>query len=154
MTDFEKFGLQPYPLEPTTSKVLVAYGRNSMGDLASSNDTPTNDADGRIVNKTWCKCECCAPMETSIEKVCYLEIYEIYKPRFSGTLCLYVCRSNPHFIQDIMCEKTPLTVWFPSPFDPCQTRIYVLYRFKVHRFLWLGLRQIIMGSNICFNGTP
>ena len=42
--------------------------------------------------------ECCAPRETSIESVCCLEIPEICKPRFSGTLCLYVCSSDPHFI--------------------------------------------------------
>ena len=98
MTDFEKFGLQPYSLEPTKSKVPVGYGRNSMSDLANSSNAATNDVDGRIGNKTWCKCECCAPMETSIESVCCLEIPEICKPRFSGTLCLYVCRSDLHFI--------------------------------------------------------
>ena len=70
MTDFEKFGLQPYSLEPTKSKVPVGYGRNSMSDLANSSNAATNDVDGRIGNKTWCKCECCAPMETSKESVC------------------------------------------------------------------------------------
>ena len=69
-----------------------------MSDLLSSSNIATNDVDGRIGNKTWCKCECCAPMETSIESVCCLEIPEICKPRFSGTLCLYVCRSDLHFI--------------------------------------------------------
>ena len=52
MTDFEKFSLQPYSLEWTKSKVLVAYGRNSMSDLASSSNAATNDVDGRIGNKT------------------------------------------------------------------------------------------------------
>ena len=52
MTGFEIFGLQPYSLEPTKSKVPVAYGRNSMSDLASSNDAAANDVDGRIGNKT------------------------------------------------------------------------------------------------------
>ena len=107
MTDFEKFGLQPYSLEPTKSKVPVAYGRNSMSDLTSSSNAATNDVDGRIGNKTWCKCECCAPMETSIESVCCLEILEICKPRFSGTLSLYVCISDPHFIlRYFMLEKS------------------------------------------------
>ena len=67
-----------------------------MSDLANSNAV-TNDVDGRIGNKTWCKCECCAPMETMIESVFCLEIPETCKPRFLGTLCLYVCRSD-HFI--------------------------------------------------------
>ena len=99
MTDFEQFGLQPYSLEPTKSKVPVAYyGRNSMSDLGSTNAAATNDVDGRIGNKTWCKWGCCAPMETSIESVCCLEIPEICRTRFSGTLCLYVCRSDPHFM--------------------------------------------------------
>ena len=76
ITDFEKFGLQPYSLEPTKSKVpgILFYGRDSMSDLANSSNAATNDVDGRIGNKTWCKCECCAPMETSIESVCCLEI--------------------------------------------------------------------------------
>ena len=98
MTDFEKFGLLPYSLEPTKSKVSVGYGRNSMSDLANSSNAATNDVDGRIGNKPWCRCESCAPMETSIESVCCLEITEICKPRFSGTLCLYVCRSDLHYI--------------------------------------------------------
>ena len=61
LNDFEKFGLQPYSLEPTKSKVPVGYGRNSMSDLANSSNAATNDVDGRIGNKTWCKFECCAP---------------------------------------------------------------------------------------------
>ena len=72
ITEFEKFRLQPYSLEPTKSKVPVAYGRNSMSDLGSSSNAAANDVDGRIGNKTCCKCECCAPMETSIESVCCL----------------------------------------------------------------------------------
>ena len=79
-------------------KVLVTYGRNSMSDLANSSNAATNDVDGRIGNETWCKCECCAPTETSIESVCCQEIPEICKARFSGALCLYVSRSDSHFI--------------------------------------------------------
>ena len=45
----------------------VGYGRNSMSDLANNSNAAINDVDGRIGNKTWCKYECCAPMETSIE---------------------------------------------------------------------------------------
>ena len=107
ITDFEKFDLQPYSLEPTKSKVPVGYGRNSVSDLPNSSNAATNDVDGGIGNKTWCKCECCAPMETSIVSVCCLEIPEICKPRFSGTLCLYVCRSDTCFIpQYFMREKS------------------------------------------------
>ena len=98
MGDSEKFGLPPYSLEPTKSKVPVGYGRNSMSYLATSSNAATNDMDGRTGNKTWSKCECCAPMETSVESVCCLEIPEVCKPRFSGTFCLYVFRSDPHFI--------------------------------------------------------
>ena len=98
MTGFEKFGLQPYSLEPVRSKVSAGYGRNSMSDLANSSNAAINVVDGRAGNKTWCKCECCASMETSIETVCCLEIPESCKPRFSGTLCFYVCRSDLHFI--------------------------------------------------------
>ena len=86
ISDFEKFSLQPYSLELTKSKVPGGYGKDSMSDLANSSNAATNDVDGRIGNKTWCKCECCAPVETSIESVCCLEIPEVCKPRFSGTL--------------------------------------------------------------------
>ena len=48
--------------------------------------------------KPGAKCECCAPMETSIEGVCCLEILENCKPRFLSTSCLNVCRSDPHFV--------------------------------------------------------
>ena len=109
MKDFEKFGLQPYSLEPTKSKVPVGYG-NSMSDLANRSNAATNDVDGRIGNKTWCKCECCAPMETSIESVCCLEIPEICKPRFSGALCLYVSNQIHILFHDILREKNPLTI--------------------------------------------
>ena len=55
MTDFKKFGLQPYSLELTKSKVPVGYGRNSMSDLTNSSNGATNDVDGRIGDKVWCK---------------------------------------------------------------------------------------------------
>ena len=85
MTDLEKFGLQPYTLEPTISKVPVAHGWNSLSDLASSNDVAANGAYGRTGNKNWWKSECCAPLETGIEGVCCLEIPEICTPRFLST---------------------------------------------------------------------
>ena len=98
ITGFEKFSLYPYTLEPTKPKVPVAYGRNSVSDLASSNDVATNGVNGRIVKKTWCKCKCFAPKETSIEGVCCLEVPEICKKRFLSTSCLNVCRPDPHFM--------------------------------------------------------
>ena len=55
MTDFNKFGLHPYSLELPKSKVPVGYGRKIMSDLASSSNAVTNDVDGRIGNKIWCK---------------------------------------------------------------------------------------------------
>ena len=67
------------------NKVPVTYGRNSVSDLASSSDVAINGVNGRIGNKTWCNCECCASMETSIEGVCCQEIPQIWKPRFSST---------------------------------------------------------------------
>ena len=47
--------------------------------------------------KTWCKCECCAPVKISIESVCCLEMSEISQQRFSSTSCSNVCRLDPHF---------------------------------------------------------
>ena len=69
-----------------------------MNDLASSYDAVINDVDGRIVNKTWCKYECYTPIETTIERVCCLEITKTCKPRFYGTSCLYFFRSDRHFV--------------------------------------------------------
>ena len=69
-----------------------------MSDLVSSNDVATNGVNGRISNEFWYKCECCVQMETSTEVVCCLEIPEICNPRFSSTLCLYVCKSDLHFV--------------------------------------------------------
>ena len=105
MTDFEKFDLQPYSIEQAKSKVLVGHGRNSMNDLASSSNAATNDVDGRIGNKTWCKCECCAQMETHTKSAGCLEIPEICKLTFSGTFCLYVCRSDPHLLPRYSMRK-------------------------------------------------
>ena len=86
-------------LNRKNKKVLVTYGRNSMSDLASSNGVAINDVNGRNwQHKTWCKCECCAPMESGKEGVCCLEILEICKLRFSSTSCLNVCRSDPYFV--------------------------------------------------------
>ena len=50
MTDFKKFGLSSYTLELRKSKVPVAYGRNSVSDLASSDDVTTNGVNGKIGN--------------------------------------------------------------------------------------------------------
>ena len=71
-----------------------------MSDLASSNDVTKNGVNGRIGNKTWCKCECCAPMETSIEGFCSLDITEIWNRRFISRFlsCLNVCRSDTQFV--------------------------------------------------------
>ena len=43
----------PSSFETTKLKVPVAYGRNSVSDLASSNDVTRNGVNGRISNKTW-----------------------------------------------------------------------------------------------------
>ena len=110
MTDFEKFGLPPYSLEPTKSKVPSGYGRNSVSDLANSSNAATNDVDGRIGNKTWCKCECCAPMETSIVSVCYLEFLRFVSQDFQvRCVCTFVDQIHILF-HDILCEKNPLTI--------------------------------------------
>ena len=85
-------------LKTTKSNTVVAYGRNYVSDLTNSNDTATNGVDGRISNNTWCKCESCAPMETSIGGVCCLEKRETCRPRVSDRSCSYVCRLGPHFV--------------------------------------------------------
>ena len=57
MTDFEKLGLEPDSLEAIKSKVLVAYGRDSVNDLARNTDLARNGVNGRRDNEIWCKCE-------------------------------------------------------------------------------------------------
>ena len=79
-----------------------------MSGLARSNDVATNGVNGRIGKKTWCKCECCAPVETGVEGVYCLEIIEICKRRFSS--CLNVCRSDHVLCYDILGEKTSLII--------------------------------------------
>ena len=117
MTDFEKLGLEPDSLEAIKSKVLVAYGRDSVNDLARSTDLATNGVNGRIDNKTWCKCEWCAPMGTIREGVYCLEIPDICKPRFLSTSCLYVYRSDPHFVSWYSDLKKHLGLIFLSTFE-------------------------------------
>ena len=69
ITDFEKLARNHTLLNRQNQKFQLPYGRKSVSDLASSNYVATNGVNGRIGNKTWCKCECCAPMETSIEGI-------------------------------------------------------------------------------------
>ena len=90
----------------------------------------TNAVNGRIDNKTWCKCEYCAPMETSIG-VCCLEIPEICKPRFSSASGLNVCRSDPYFVIWFSRKKTSLVLWFQPSVDPWQIRIKVSLHFTL-----------------------
>ena len=97
MSDFQNIRLVTIVSWTDKIKVVIAYGSNFVSDLASSSEVVTNAVNGRIGNKTWWKCEYCAPMETSIGACC-LEISEIYKPIFSSASYLNVCRSNPHFV--------------------------------------------------------
>ena len=131
MTDFKRFGLEPYSIEPTKS---VAYGRNSVNDLANSYDTVTNDGDSRIGYKTWCKCECYIPMKTSIECVCCLEIIKTCKPIYVVFVRFYIRSTFCAMIFDVII----LFVWFPPAANPWQIRIKVLHHLKicVYRFLW------------------
>ena len=69
----------------------------SVSDLANSKDVATNSVHGELTKKR-CKCKCCGPLETSIERVSSLEIPEICKPWFSSTSCLRVCRSDPYLV--------------------------------------------------------
>ena len=108
-----------------------------MSDPTNSNDVATNCVNGRIGNKTWCKYECCAPMETSIESVCCLEIPEICKPRFSSISWLSVRRSDLYFVI-WFSRRENFVIWFPPNVDPWQIRIKVFYHFKLldYCFLW------------------
>ena len=80
-----------------------------------------------ICNKTWCKCECWTPMETSIGGICCLEISEICKPRFSATR-IWTFVDQIHILcYNILSEKTSLGIWFPPNVDLWQIRIKVFY---------------------------
>ena len=66
MTDFEKFLL--VTIHSWTNKIKSSSflcGRNSVSDLASSNDVATKGVSDRFGYKTWCICECCASMDTN-----------------------------------------------------------------------------------------
>ena len=68
-----------------------------MSDLVDSNDVATNGVNCRIGNKTWCKCEYCTSVETSIDSVCCLKIPDICKSRFQvHHVCTIV---DSHFFQ-------------------------------------------------------
>ena len=108
-----------------------------MSDLASSNDVATNGVNGRIGNKTWCKCECRAPMETSIEGVCCLEFLRFASQDFQvHRVWTFVDQIHiSHY--KILGENTSLIIWFPPNVDLWQIRIKVFYHFKLcdYRFL-------------------
>ena len=132
MTDFEKFGLQRYSMKPTKSEVSFAYDRNSMSDLANNINVATNDMGGRIGNKTWCICECCASMETSIESVCCLEILRFLSQDFQVCcVCKFVDQIHI-LLYNILYKKNQLSIGFPPTFDPCQIRIKFFYWFRLH----------------------
>ena len=95
MTDFEKFGFTLSSQQNKNFQFLMAGILRVIWPAA--NDVATTVVNGRIGYKTCCKCGRCAPVETSAEGVCCLEILEICKPRFSSTSCLNVCRLDPHF---------------------------------------------------------
>ena len=146
------FGLQPYSLEPRKSKAPVGYGCNSMSDLANNINAATNDVDGRIGNRTWCKCQCCPLMETSIDSVYSLEFPEFCKPRFSERFCLYVCRSDPHFIPQHFCKKNPWNILISThiwslrnqnkSFISIQNSSYFFKYFTLHL---LFIKDVVLG---------
>ena len=135
MTDFEKLALWPCSLEPTKSKVQVVYCRNSVSGLTSSNGVATNGVDGRICNKTWC--EYCAPMETSIKCVCWLEIPEISKPRLSSIWCLYVCRLDPRFALGYSRRENFVSYLISTQCWSLANQKKVLYHFKLRDYRFL-----------------
>ena len=53
---------------------------------------------GRSGYNTWWKCEYYALMGSSIEGGCCLEPLQICKRKLPSTLCLNVCRLDPHFV--------------------------------------------------------
>ena len=81
-----------------------------MKDLASSNDLAENAINGRMGHKTWCKSECCAPIETSIEIVYWLEIPG-YENQDFQVHCVCTFLDQIHiFCYDILGEKTSLVI--------------------------------------------
>ena len=129
-----------HTLEKTKSKVSVAYGRNSVSDLASCNDVATNGVNGRIriSNKTCCKCECCVQTETNIEVVCSLEIPQICKPRFSNAFCLYDCRSYPHFVLWCSWRENFVSYLISIQFWSLANRIKVFCHFDLCNYCFLS----------------
>ena len=134
-------------LEPKKSQVSVAYDRNSVSDLTGYNDAATNGVVCRIGNKTWCKCECCTPMETSMEGVCCLEIRKICNPIFSGTLSLHVCRSDPHFVPWYSLRENFVSYFIFTPnVDPWQIRIRFFYQLKLRNIVFCKTFHLLFFS--------
>ena len=101
-TDFKKFGFSPYFW--TNKKVSISYARNSVFDLASSNDLATNGGNSRIAYKIWCKCECCAPIETTILVIIIWDFLIFYQNFLSPQVKRIVIISKKHGIYELPQE--------------------------------------------------
>ena len=129
MTNFKNFGLQPYTLDWTEKNKSSSCLWNSVSDLASSNDVVTNVVDGRTGNKTWCKCECCAPMVFFPQKFLRFacQVFQVYR------VWTFVDQIRILWY-DFQGEKTFLVIWFLPIVDPWQIRIKVFYHFNLRDY--------------------
>ena len=80
---FPEYGLKAYLYEPTKSKNFVRYSNapSTCSTTSSSDDDENQNENTRIGNVSWCLCEKCKAMESSIGSLCCKEMSEISEDR-------------------------------------------------------------------------
>ena len=77
-----------------------------------------NVMNGRIGKKTWCKFECCAPMETTIDGSAAKKFLRFASQDFQ-IYRVWTFADQIHILcYDILDKKTSLVIWFPPNADP------------------------------------
>ena len=111
MTDFEKFGLQPYSLEPTKSKVPVGYGRNSMSVLPTTVMQPQMmQRMVEQVTKPGTNMNAVLQWKQAQKMSVAQKFLRFASQYFQvGCVCTFVDQIHILF-HDVLCEKNPLTI--------------------------------------------
>ena len=98
-----------------------------MIDLANSSNAATNDVDGRMqVTKPGANVNAVLQWKQA-QKVSVAQKFLRFLSQDFQIRCNSTFVDQIHILfHDMLCEKNPLTIWFPPTFDPCQIRIKVI----------------------------
>ena len=98
-----------------------------MIDLANSSNAATNDVDGRMqVTKPGANVNAVLRWKQA-QKVSVAQKFLRFLSQDFQIRCNCTFVDQIHILfHDMLCEKNPLTIWFPPTFDPCQIRIKVI----------------------------